>query len=99
MKRNEEREEERLGLRLRIGEVVPAEEAGEENGVPQTRDRKQLSDPLKESHHDRLEIGNQFLHPKFFASCAERSTACALSALLRVTETFPHDSAYFLTYR
>ena len=44
---HDEREPERLGLRLAVDEAVPAEQRREQDGVAEARDREQLGDALQ----------------------------------------------------
>ena len=50
------------GLRfgLRLDQRVPAEQAREEDRVPEARDREELGDSLEHAEDDRLEVGDRF---------------------------------------
>src|SRR5947207_15381253 len=56
VQRDHEREIERLALRLRPDDLVPAEPRRDQHRMPETRDREELGDALDEPDHDGLEV-------------------------------------------
>ena len=54
-----ERKPERLRLRLRVDQPVPAEQRREQHRVPEARDREQLGRALQSAQHDRLKVGDR----------------------------------------
>ncbi len=54
-----ERQPERLRLRLRIDELVPAEQGREQHRVAEAGDREQLGHALEDAEHDRLEVAER----------------------------------------
>jgi len=58
---DEERQEERLRLGLRLDQAVLAEDRRKDHGLSEARDREQLGHALDQTQHDRLEVRD---HPR-----------------------------------
>ncbi len=58
VQRHQEGEVEGLARGLGLGQVVPAEQFGQEHRVAEARDRHELGDTLEEADHDRLEVAD-----------------------------------------
>ena len=55
VEQDDERQPRRFGVRLCRDDLVPAEEGGKQDDVPEARDREQLAHALQDAEDDRLE--------------------------------------------